>query len=206
MLHSQLIFLTHRDGKARVAIWSHCNAFVPQCLSNVMWRHNVLSHHVAQCEHNETKCDNNFWPQSAAMLSHPTQPNPECCDVVTASNLLQSCLSSLQHWEIQGWEVEVGQQSPEYIIVMNVILLQTWRAHWPLAFATAAFCNDITILKHVRLRCDFLHIWERCNSFLKHHTPEHQYAWQVHCIYCNADLHTVWQVQCIRVFWAMCSC
>ena len=76
-----------------------------QCMSNVMLRQNVLSHYVACFDDNATKCDNNFWSEQKESEWWP--------DVVTAaSHLLQSSLSSLWNCQIQGWDVEVGQQSP----------------------------------------------------------------------------------------------
>ena len=50
------------------------------------------------------------------------------------------------------------------------------------AFVRAAFNNDITILKLLTLLCDFF-IWERCNSYLKHHSPEHHL--DLHCGRCD---------------------
>ena len=96
---------THRDCKARVAFLLHCN--VPQCTRVFVKCYVTSQCFVTLCGILGTQW-NKMWQQFLAT---------EWCHVVTASNLLQSCPSSLQHWEIQGWEVEDGQQRPEYIIV-----------------------------------------------------------------------------------------
>ena len=105
MLLLHLIFLTRTSH-------GHQNmekGELSQCLSNVMLHQNVLSHFVA------------LWPQCNKMWQQFLQKESEWWPVVTAaSHLLQSTLSSLWNWEIQGWEVEVDQQRS------NIWLSRMW--------------------------------------------------------------------------------